>query len=55
MSATIEHLGKLAADLRDAIEKGTEPTKSLKRKHEEAEYADRKAGWVHEAEEKHWK
>ena len=40
MSATIEHLGKLAADLRDAIEKGTEPTKSLKRKHEEAEYAE---------------
>ena len=40
MSATFEHLGKLAADLRDAIEKGTEPSKSLKRKHEEAEYAE---------------
>ena len=40
MSATIEQLGKLAADLRDAIEKGTEPSKSLKRKHEEAEYAE---------------
>ena len=34
MSATIEQLGKLSADLRDAIEKGTEPSKSLKRKHE---------------------
>ena len=40
MSATIEQLGKLAADLRDAIEKGTEPSKSLKRKREEAEYAE---------------
>ena len=40
MSATIEQLGKLSADLRDAIEKGTEPSKSLKRKHEEAEYAE---------------
>ena len=40
MSATTEQLGKLSADLRDAIEKGTEPSKSLKRKHEEAEYAE---------------